>query len=212
MSFFNCNRNEFLPGIISGNPLHGLCEKVCIQVKKVFDACIFQSQLDNLVITLSNFMPANPAFPLTFVSARSITTRGIISDLTVTRLEDRPRFARVKALVNIPMEVIYVDANNKEGKADAIIGITVDVILAVPSQSIIPYEIEAVVSAVIPEGTSVSDVQMSVTACITIILKITIEAELLVPSYGYCFIPECEEFAANACNAFFELPLYPRSD
>src|SRR5690554_5052176 len=212
MSFFNCNRNEFLPGIISGSPLHGLCEKVCIQVKKVFDACIFQSQLDDLIITLSNFMPQNPAFPLTFVSGRSITTRGIIKDLIVTRLEDRPRFARVKALVNMPMEIIYVDANNKEGRADAIIGVTVDVILAVPSQSIIPYEVEAVVSAIIPEGTPINDTQMNVIACVTIILKITIETELLVPSYGYCCIPECEEFAENACNAFFELPLYPQSD
>ncbi|HEY8423140.1 MAG TPA: hypothetical protein VIL23_00040 [Clostridia bacterium] len=212
MSFYNCNRSDFLPGVISGNPLHGLCEKVCVQVKKVFDACIYQTQLDNLVITLSNFEPANPAFPLTLVSGRSIATRGIIKDLTVTRLEDRPRFARVKALINIPMEIIYVDANNKEGRADAVIGLTVDVVLAVPSQSIIPYEVEAVVSAVIPEGTAINDLQMSVTACVTIILKITIEVELLIPSYGYCFIPECEEFAESACNAFFELPLYPRSD
>jgi hypothetical protein len=212
MSFYNCNRSDFLPGAISGNPLHGLCEKVCIQVKKVFDACIFQTQLDNLVITLSNFEPANPAFPLTFVSGRSITTHGIIQDLTVTRLEDRPRFARVKAVINIPMEVIYVDANNKEGRADAIIGVPIDVILAVPSQSIIPYEIEAVVSVIIPEGVAINDTQMSVTCCVTIILKVTIEVELLVPAYGYCVIPECEEFAESACNAFFELPLYPRQD
>ncbi|HEY8390970.1 MAG TPA: hypothetical protein VIL26_08525 [Clostridia bacterium] len=212
MSFFNCNKSDFTPGAISGNPLHGLCEKVCIQVKKVFDACIQQVQQDDLTITLNNFMPANPAFPLTFVSARSITTRGIVNNLTVTRLAERPRFARVRALVNIPMEVIYVDANNVEGRADAIIGITVDVILAVPNQSIIPYEVEAVVSAICPEGTPVNNFQMDVTACITIIIKITIEAELLVPSYGYCRIPECEEFTENICSSFFELPLYPQSE
>lgn len=212
MSFFNCNRGDLTPGAISGNPLHGLCEKVCIQVKKVFDACIQQLQQDDLTITLSNFMPANPAFPLTFVSARSITTRGIVTNLTVTRLPERPRFARVRALVNIPMEVIYVDANNVEGRADAVIGITVDVILAIPHQSIIPYEVEAVVSAICPEGAPAGNFQMEVTACITIIIKITIETELLVPSYGYCCIPECEEFTENICSSFFELPLYPQSE
>ena len=40
MSFCNSNNADRCPGNISGNPLNGLCEKVCIQVKKVFDACI----------------------------------------------------------------------------------------------------------------------------------------------------------------------------
>lgn len=212
MSFFNGVRNAMTPGPITGNPLNGLCEKVCIQVKKVFDACIRQVQQDDVIMTLNNLDPPNPTFPLTFVSARSITTKGIISNLTITRLPNRPRFARVRCTVNIPIEVIYVDANNVEGRADAILGIVQDVVLAVPQQSIIPYEVEAVVSVVCPEGRAVNDQQMSVTACITIIMKIVIESELLIPSYGYCFIPQCEPYTENLCSTFFELPLYPQSN
>lgn len=212
MSFFNGVRGELTPGAISGNPLIGLCEKICIQVKKVFDACIKQVQQDDLTITLSNFMPSNPAFPLTFVSARSATTRGVISDLTITRLPDRPRFARVKCNVSIPLEVIYTDSNNVAGRADAILGIIVDIILAVPQQSIIPFELEAVVSVVCPDGAALGNQQMRVNACITIIMKITVESEILIPSYGYCCIPQCEDFTENLCSSFFELPLFPRSE
>jgi hypothetical protein len=33
--------------------------------------------------------------------------------------------------------------------------------------------------------------------------------ELLVPAYGFCQIPPCEEFAENICDEFFSLPIFP---
>lgn len=212
MSFFNGIRGECTPGRITGNPLNGLCEKVCIDVRKVFDACIRQVQQDDIIITLNNYNPPNPVFPLTFVSGRSSTNKGVITNLTVERLIDRPRFARVKCVVNIPIEIVYVDADGVEGTATGIMGITQDVILAVPQQTIMPYEIVAIVSSICPDGRQVADGQMSVDACITIIMKIIVEAEILVPSYGFCAIPPCEEYTENICSTFFELPLYPGSD
>ena len=40
MSFFSNFSADRCPCQISGNPLNGLCEKVCVQVKKVFDAWV----------------------------------------------------------------------------------------------------------------------------------------------------------------------------
>ena len=37
MSFFSGIRTEQIPGPINGSPLRGLCEKVCIKDKKVFE-------------------------------------------------------------------------------------------------------------------------------------------------------------------------------
>ena len=72
MSFF-CNFNsEKCPGPIKGNPLNGLCDKTCIQVKKVFDACINQTQLSGVTLVLDNYS-STPTYPLTFISARSTT-------------------------------------------------------------------------------------------------------------------------------------------
>ncbi len=210
MSFF-CNFNsDKCPGPVKGNPLNGLCEKTCIQVKKVFDACIQQTQLTGTVLTLENFTPNPPTYPLTFVSARNTVSKGVISNLTVEPVSgERPNTSRVKADVIIPMSVAYVDANGVEGVATSSITINKDVILCIPSASVMSYDIEAVVSAVSTIGTYTGEGQFTIDACVTVILKVVMEVELLIPSYGYAVLPPCQDYTAEVCTGFFELPIYP---
>ena len=208
MSFFSNFQSDKCPGPMTGNPIHGLCEKVCIQVKKVFDACIKQMQEENLTVQITDPVPANPAYPLTFISGKSITSAGIVSNLSIDMLNDKPRCARVQCDVTAPIEIIYVDANGVEGKAISSVTVSEDVIMYVPAPSIIPYGVEAVVSVVSPEGTY-SDGAFSINACVSVILKIVMDVELLIPSYGYCAIPPCQEYNQEVCSGFFELPLYP---
>jgi hypothetical protein len=211
MSFFSNNRSAEI-GNVSGNPLNGLCEKVCIQVKKVFDACLSQMTMEAIKITVNQLNP-QPVTPVTFISGRSVTTKGIISNLFVDRLEDRPNFARVRCDITVPVQVTYVDANGVEGTGSAQLGVHKDIILFVPEASIIPFSIESVVSAVIPEG--IFDLQAGETlsftcdVCLTVILKVVIEVELLVPSYGYAHIPPCQDFTQEVCTGFFDMPLFP---
>ena len=210
MSFFSNYHSDKCPGNISGNPINGLNEKICIQVKRVFDACIRQERQDDVSITLFDFFPENPTYPLTFTSARSTTTSGVISNLGIDRLQDRQNCARVQATVTIPIEVLYTDANGVEGIARSQITVNEDVILFVPQPSVMPYSVEAVVSFVAPEGTYVNPTTMTVSGCLTVILKVVMEVELLVPSYGYCAIPPCQEYTHEICTGFFELPRYPQ--
>ena len=79
MSFFSNFQSDKCPGAISGNPLNGLCEKVCIQAQKIFDACIKQIQLENYTLNLSDPSPAGPTYPLTFISAKSLSSKGAVS-------------------------------------------------------------------------------------------------------------------------------------
>ena len=209
MSFFNNFQSDKFPGPISGNPINGLCEKVCIQVKKVFDACISQVTEEDVTMTIVDPVPANPVSPLTFISAKSRTARGVVSNLIVDQLEDKPTYSRVQADVTLYLDVVYVDANGVEGKGIAEITVPKDVILHIPEASVIPYEIEAVTGAVCPEGTYVATDQFNVTACITVILKVVVDVELLVPSYGYCPIPACLPYNQEVCATYFELPLFP---
>ncbi len=212
MSFF-CNfQSDRCPGPIKGSPASGLTEKVCLQVKKVFDACIKQMQEENLTVTVANPVPADPTYPLTFVSGKSTRSYGTVENLVIDLLPDRPRCARVQCTVNAPIEVVYVDANGVEGKGTAVISVPEDVILYVPAPSIIPYTVEAVVSVVAPEGEYLSGLSFSISACISVILKVVMDVELLVPSYGYCAIPPCQEYSQEVCAGFFELPLYPGGD
>jgi len=210
MSFF-CNfQSDKCPGQITGNPVNGLCEKVCVEVKKVFDACMQQSQLNDIILTIDNPTPANPTYPLTFISAKSTTSQGVISNLLVEPLAERPNCSRVRADVTIPVSVAYTDANGVEGVATSSVTITKDVILNTPSASIMPYSVEALVSLVSTQGTYTAEGQFTIDACVSIILKIVIEVELLIPSYGYCALPPCQDYTQEVCAGFFELPMYPQ--
>lgn len=210
MSFFTGMRTENMPGPIAGNPLRGLCEKVCLQVKKVFDACLKEQHIESETLTLTNFTPENPVAPLTFVSGQSSSTAlPTLSNVVVTRFEDRPNFARVSCTVNIPMEIAYIDANNVSGVAETTLVLEQDVVLFIPQPSIIPYRIEPVASVVVPSATFTSANTISLDACVMLIIKVVAETELLVPSYGYCDIPPCQEFSQDVCAGFFELPLFP---
>ncbi len=211
MSFYSNFQSDKCPGAITGNPLNGLAEKVCIQAEKIFDACIKQSQMESFSLTLTDLTPENPTYPLTFVSARSLAAEATVSNLNIERQADRP-CARVQATVTVPVEVLYTDAAGVDGSATGSVAMPVDVLLYVPSPSIIPFTVRAVASVAAPEGTYDAATQgFTVQLCSTLILKISMPVELLVPSYGYCVIPPAQEYSQEVCAGFFELPLYPQS-
>ena len=212
MSFYSNFQSDKCPGVLTGNPLNGITEKVCIQAEKIFDAAIKQTQLENYTLTLTDLTPADPTYPLTFVSARSTTAEATITNLSVERQPDK-RCARVQATVSIPLEVLYTDAAGVEGSATATVSFNQDLLLFVPAPSIMPFTVKAVVSAVAPDGTFNADTQtFTVSICATIIMKIAMPVELLVPTYGYCVIPPAQEYSQEVCAGFFELPLYPQSN
>ena len=210
MSFYtSTNRPGVFPGVINNCNAQGVCERVCIEVKKVFDACLNQTQISGIDITVTNPTPANPALPLTYVSGISNTIPAVISNVDVVRFDDQPNFARVMADVTITIPVNYLDANGVAGSGLATITVPMDVVLYVPQPSIIPFEITCFGNAVCSTGTYISDLTFNVSLCVSIILKVVAEVDLLVPSYGYCPIPPCTPYEQESCNIFFNLPLYP---
>ena len=264
MSFYSYkNANAAMsPGCITGNPCEGLTERVCIQVKNVYDSCLQQEQLDDKTITVSGIVPVlpdvncqnpptrpckcecsgcscectcrdcggtltyneavenaenspcrpQPCGTWTFESCRSSTTCGTISNLTIDRLCDRPQFARVKGTISIPIDVLFVDQSCQEWMGRAELAVSKDVLLAIPDESIVPFTLESMVSAICVSGTYLGDCRFRITICVTIVLKVLAEVELMVPSYGFCSVPPCEEFAENVCDEFFSLPLFPQSN
>ena len=209
MSFYSNFQSDKCPGMITGNPLNGLTEKVCVQAERIFDACIKQTQVENYALTLTDLDPATVTYPLTFVSARSTTSEATVSNLVIDRQTDRP-CARVQATVSVPMEVLFTDATGVDGSATATVALPIDVLLYVPAPSIMPFTVSAVISAVAPEGTYNAETQgFTVSICATIIIKIAMSVEILVPAYGYCAIPPAQEYSQEVCAGFFELPLYP---
>ena len=210
MSFYSNFQSDKCPCQITGNPINGLTEKVCIQAEKIFDAGIKQTQLENYSLTLTDLDPATVTYPLTFVSARSLTADATVSNLVIERQADRS-CARVQATISIPVEVLFTDAAGVDGSATSTVSVPVDVLLFVPAPSIMPFSVRAVASVVAPDGTYNAETQgFTVGLCITWILKVSMPVELLVPTYGYCAIPPAQEYSQEVCAGYFELPLYPQ--
>jgi hypothetical protein len=211
MSFYSNFQSDKCPCAITGNPLNGLTEKVCIQAEKIFDAGIRQTQVQNYTLTLTDLTPATPTYPLTFVSARSTNSEATVTNLNIERQADR-QCARVQATVSVPVEVLYTDANGVDGSATATVSLPVDVLLYVPAPSIMPFTVTAVMSVVAPDATfNAEDNTFTANLCVTVILKIAMQVQLLVPTYGYCAIPPAQEYSQEVCADFFELPLYPKT-
>lgn len=263
MSFYSYkNANPACcPGTISGNALDGLQEKVCVQVKRVYDSALQQQQIDNAIVTITSFAQVSnscgcssctngcsscgngcgscsngcsscgsacstcgctdgcdcahqttaPVPPITFESCRSSTTEAQIRNLTVDRLCDRPCFARVRATIDVPIDILFSDSRCVEYIGKGVVSVERDVLLSIPDESIVPYCIEAMASAICVSGCYIGNNQFKMTICVTTILKVLADVEILVPSYGFCTIPPAEEFSDSVCEEFFSLPLYPQS-
>lgn len=231
MSFYSYkNANpRCCPGAIAGDAVSGLSERVCVQVKRVYDSGLIQEQLDDEDITITSFAvvppcnctcagnccpgelpdPPAPVPPIAFESCRSSSTNGRIRDLSIERLCDRPCFARVRGNVDVPIDILFSDSRCVQYVGQGTVTLPVDVLLSIPDEAIVPYCIEAMVSAICVSGTYRGDNVFRLTVCVTAALKVLAEVEMLVPSYGFCTIPPSEAFAENVCDEFFSLPLYP---
>ena len=211
MSFYINNNNPNRPGPINSSALNNICERVLIEANKVFDACINRDTITGAVITLSDFTPASPAEPLTYVSAQSDPTNpATISNVTIDRIESRPNYANVSATISIPITVSYIDANRVPGTATGIITVDRSAVLFVPQVELSPVEVKAVAAVSSDIGT-ISGSTATITYCIQTILKIVSEVDILVPSFGYPVLPPCQmpNPAQTECPGFFELPIYP---
>lgn len=214
MSFYSLRNTggEVCPGKVgsANDALCGISERVCIQVKKVYDSCMQQDRLEGVHINVTNIKPSCPVKPLTFVSCKSTSSKGTITDLQIERIVEREHFARVKATVEIPIEVVFLDDNDDEFIGDATITVHKDVIMYVPNDSIVPFEVDNLISAICVSGVYMRGTCFVITVCVTVILKVIAEVCLLIPAYGFCRIPPCEEFAENVCDEFFGLPIFPQ--
>ena len=211
MSFYINNTNPNKPGPICGNPMNGICEKILIETTKVFDACVCTSTETGIVLPVTDFTPADPVLPLTYVSAENTFGQSAtISDLVVDRLETCPNYANVSFTITIPVTVTYRDANGTLGSALSTITVNKSVILFVPQPAISPIDITAVATFSSQIGTFTSPNIFTVTGCIQIIVKVTSVVDVLIPSYGYPVLPPCRQAPTqNACPGFQDLPIYP---
>lgn len=213
MSFSNNCKPERMPGPIVGNPLNGLTDRASIQVQKIFDACIKQETLTDEEIVVYDLQPCDFTQPLTFVSAKS-TGEVEVENLTVVDIPDSKCCSRVTANLVIPLTVVMLDACGNQVVGKSCITIAKDILMCLTQGSVTPCRIVAEAHVISPNGKflCVHDhkAKFCITACVTTIMKVIMDVQLLVPTYGYTYIPPCQEYSHDVCEGVFDLPLYPR--
>ncbi|MDD2445703.1 MAG: hypothetical protein PHX09_02715 [Clostridia bacterium] len=215
MSFYINNTNPNRPSSINASALNGICEKILVEVNKVFDACLFREDNESYTLNLSNFVPENPTYPLTFITADSIPGQpAIITSANIERIDSKPNFSNVTVSLSIPVQVNFKDANDVNGTATSNLVITRTVVLFVPQDSLSSVQVSAVAFFSSQIGSFTDTTTVSGTGCLQIITKIIALVDVLVPTFGYPCLPPCQtiENESNvACPGFFNQPIYPNT-
>ncbi|MBQ8882760.1 MAG: hypothetical protein IJY70_05180 [Clostridia bacterium] len=204
---FNNNCNCKFAGKISGNAMCGLNERACIQTKKIHDGCIARFAGVELTVALSGITPGLTA-PYNFVQILS-SGETTVSNLLITPM-DATR-SRVTLTASVPVTVTLTDANGVVGTANGVVSVNRDIVMCLPNDSVVPYTIESTLAVSGRVGAfSADNTAVSVTACVIQVIRVATIVEILVPTYGYCEYPTCEEYGEDACRTAFNRPLFPQ--
>ncbi len=184
------------------------CEKVCVEVRRIFDACIQKKSVENARLAVCFPTPGNTIAE----NVESVTNNGpcVISDLTITPLPNSA-CSRVRYTLTIPISVV------KEECGRVVTGTTSftlqqDLLLKIPASSVlIPVEIQAVCNVTGLNGV-LSDSVLTCTLCISIITKVYADVIISIPTFGYPCIPPCQEFEEDICEEVFNRPIFPTAN
>ncbi len=209
MSFCKNQKPEQTPGPICGNPINNLKDKICIEVNKVFDACLKQVPIEDKVLELINIEPCTAPKPYTFVSASS-NNNSKLRNIQVIPINDGCGCSRVKGNIIICFDVEMKDKCGNKVTAIAKLNIPIDIVMFIPKGAVIDTSICATISSIVTSGEIINDEKIKLSACITIIIKVIAPVDILIPTYGYCYIPPCQEYQEDICSGVFDMPLFPK--
>ena len=195
-------------GRIVGSPLNGLCERVCIEVPKVFDGCV--TRVNGQTFTLDvHHISADAQPPFRFVGA-SACGEATFAIGSITPCRDGS--SCIAGTVNIPVLVTFCDANNTLFSGTAQLSVRSEFNLRLPRETLVPYQIRTAANLSSNNGNFLTDDKVIVNGCYIIVTKVIVNVDLLVPSYGYCAYPQCVSCGDDPCNRLMDLPLFPLSD
>ena len=196
----NC-RNSGSQGLCcTGN---GTCEKTCVDVRRVFDACLQQTS-EPLTLTVDFGSE-------TVTTITSVVSSGEseISNLIVTPIAGTPN-SRVSYTVTTPITVTGTNAGGTTVTGTSSAEFTLDLIMKVPQDGVIAPEIDATVIINGVQNAITGGTTVTTNACVTIITKVVANVILVVPRYGYPVLPTCQEYTQDACSGIFSAPVFPR--
>lgn len=183
-----------------GGSFDGLCCRMVIETKRVFDGCRFSDENVTLTLTTESPIPEQAVF----TSARVVSSELVnysITDGSGNRC-------------NISGEIVTRFAVTYEyGGAFYTVGATyiehIETLLRLPITTFVPYAIEVQTVMTVNSGTIIGVNSVSVHGCILRIIKVTATVDILVPTYGYCVYPPC---VGCQCPGINDARIFPTLD
>lgn len=197
-----CNTKQCnTPAICCTN--NNVCEKTCVEVKKVFDACMQQR---SVLTTLDVTFTGDPT-GYTVVSVRS-TGDAVVSELNITPVAGSV-CSRVSYTLTVPVTVVATNSAGSQITGTSSMTFTQDIILKVPTDGVIAPRVEAT-AVIVGLQNSILGNEVTTNACVTIITKVVADVILVVSAYGYPILPPCQEYTQDICSGVFNTPVFPR--
>ncbi len=198
----NCSiRNCNAPAISCTNG--NVCDKTCVEVSKVFDACVQQRSIST---TLT--VDFGGETPVSVVSVSS-SGAGTVSGLSITPIPGTPA-SRVTFTLNVPVTVVATDQTGNTITGTASVSFDEDLVLRVPQEGVVAPTVESTAVFIGLQNVLSGGNVVTTNACVTIITKVTADVILVVPSYGYLVLPPAQEYTQEACGNVFNTPIFPR--
>ncbi len=196
------NKNYTSPAICCTN--NNTSEKNCIEVKKVFDACMQQRSISTTLNV--TFTGDTTGYTVTGVQSSG---DAVISDLNVTPLAGST-CSRVSLTLTVPVTVVATNSAGLQIIGTSSMTLTQDIVLKVPADGVIAPRVESTVVIVGLQNSLISSTEVTTNACVTIITKVVADVILVVPTYGYPILPPCQEYTQDVCSGVFSAPVFPR--
>ena len=185
-----------------GNFEDGLCCRMVIETKRVFDGCAFTDDNITLALTTEDQIPQSAVF----VSARVIGSE--LVDYAVSS-SGTCGCHRVCGEIVTRFAVTY-SANGALTTVQATYRENREFLLHLPdNNSLVPYSIEVQTYMTIGSGAIIGPNAVSITGCMLQIIKVTAPVDILVPTYGYCKYPPC---TGSACSGINISRIFPAAD
>ena len=179
------------------------CEKTCIEVKRVFDACLQQRSVNATLTTDFGSETVTSVLSINSSGASSITS------LAVTPIAGTPN-SRVSYTVTTPVTVTGTNSAGATITGNSSMSFDMDIVLRVPQDGVIAPQIDSTVVVVGLQNAVTAGNTVTTNACVIIITKVVADVILVVPSYGYPVLPPCQEYTQDVCSGVFNTPVFPR--
>lgn len=192
-------------GRIVGDPTVGLCERICIEVPQVLDACRENVSNQSFTLALTD-ISAQAVPPFTYVSAVSAGD-AVFTTECIEYAENGK--SCVEGTVDIPITVTFTDAYARPYTGKGNLRLRGTFLLALPLRSLTPYRLEVFAAFNSISGNFLNENTVSVSGCYLFVLKVIATTDILVPSYGYAEFPACETCTDDICRGITSAALFP---